>query len=67
MECVAGWYVVQVFLRFSKGEGMGTDRYTFGLFLEWTGEQERQPPSPSYLRILHLGKILQDESTLACP
>jgi len=28
---------------------------------DWKGEQ---PPAPAYLRILHLGKILQDEDTL---
>ncbi|KAF8273727.1 ubiquitin-2 like Rad60 SUMO-like-domain-containing protein, partial [Lactarius quietus] len=26
--------------------------------------QDERPPAPSYLRILHLGKILQDEDTL---
>ncbi|WVQ69435.1 uncharacterized protein L199_007652 [Kwoniella botswanensis] len=30
---------------------------------EWT--DPAQPPSPSYLRILHAGRILQDDSTLA--
>jgi len=29
---------------------------------EWTAEQ---PPSPSFLRILYLGKILQDSATIA--
>ena len=29
--------------------------------LEW---QDDRPPAPSYLRILHLGKILQDDDTL---
>lgn len=29
---------------------------------EW---QDERPPSPSYLRILYLGKILQDDDTLA--
>ena len=29
---------------------------------EW---QDERPPSPSYLRVLYLGKILQDEDTLA--
>jgi len=32
----------------------------------WPAEwQDERPPAPSYLRILHLGKILQDEDTLA--
>ncbi|WVW78271.1 hypothetical protein I302_100224 [Kwoniella bestiolae CBS 10118] len=30
---------------------------------EWT--DPAQPPSPSYLRILHAGRILQDDSTLS--
>lgn len=29
---------------------------------EW---QEERPPAPAYLRILYLGKILQDEDTLS--
>ena len=29
--------------------------------IEW---QDERPPAPSYLRILYLGKILQDEDTL---
>ncbi|KAJ7430979.1 hypothetical protein B0H11DRAFT_2133120 [Mycena galericulata] len=36
----------------------------------WPPEQEWQderPPAPAYLRILYLGKILQDEDTLASP
>jgi hypothetical protein len=28
---------------------------------EW---QDERPPAPSYLRILYLGKILQDDDTL---
>lgn len=39
-----------------------------GRRVEW---QDERPPAPSYLRILYLGKILQDEDTLAsayyCP
>ncbi|KAH7912615.1 ubiquitin-related domain-containing protein [Hygrophoropsis aurantiaca] len=32
----------------------------------WLAEwQDERPPAPSYLRILYLGKILQDEDTLA--
>ncbi|KAH7919707.1 hypothetical protein BV22DRAFT_847681 [Leucogyrophana mollusca] len=32
----------------------------------WPGDwQDERPPAPSYLRILYLGKILQDEDTLA--
>lgn len=31
-------------------------------FAEW---QDERPPAPSYLRILYLGKILQDEDTLS--
>ncbi|KAH9927744.1 ubiquitin-related domain-containing protein [Fomitopsis serialis] len=32
----------------------------------WPNEwQDERPPAPSYLRILYLGKILQDEDTLA--
>ncbi|KAI0825918.1 ubiquitin-related domain-containing protein, partial [Irpex lacteus] len=31
----------------------------------WPNEwQDERPPAPSYLRILYLGKILQDEDTL---
>jgi hypothetical protein len=30
--------------------------------LEW---QDDRPPAPSYLRVLYLGKILQDDDTLA--
>jgi hypothetical protein len=32
--------------------------------LDWT--EPSQPPSPSYLRILHAGRILQDDTTLSC-
>lgn len=38
---------------------------TYRPFLDVDWQSER-PPSPSYLRILYLGKILQDEDTLAC-
>lgn len=31
---------------------------------DWT--EPSQPPSPSYLRILHAGRILQDDTTLSC-
>lgn len=34
---------------------------TRGRLLDW---QDERPPAPSYLRILYLGKILQDEDTL---
>ena len=27
--------------------------------------QDQRPPAPSYFRILHLGKVLQDDDTLA--
>lgn len=29
---------------------------------EW---QDERPPAPSYLRVLYLGKILQDDDTLS--
>lgn len=34
---------------------------TYGWSADW---QDERPPAPSYLRILYLGKILQDEDTL---
>ena len=33
----------------------------FDIAPDW---QDERPPAPSYLRILHLGKILQDDDTL---
>lgn len=30
--------------------------------LDW---QDQRPPAPSYFRILHLGKVLQDDDTLS--
>jgi hypothetical protein len=34
--------------------------------ISWDTEwQDDRPPGPSYLRILYLGKILQDEDTLS--
>ncbi|KII84586.1 hypothetical protein PLICRDRAFT_57560 [Plicaturopsis crispa FD-325 SS-3] len=36
------------------------------LWNAWPSEwQSDQPPAPSYLRLLHLGKIIQDDDTLA--
>jgi hypothetical protein len=33
--------------------------------LELPDWQDERPPTPSYLRILYLGKMLQDEDTLS--
>ena len=33
------------------------------MVLEW---QDERPPAPNYLRILYLGKMLQDDETLTC-
>ncbi|KAF8908011.1 ubiquitin-related domain-containing protein [Mucidula mucida] len=44
--------------------------YTVGRVKElvwntWPGDwQDERPPAPSFLRILHLGKVLQDEDIL---
>jgi hypothetical protein len=32
------------------------------LYIDWTDER---PPAPGYLRILHLGRILNDDDTLS--
>lgn len=32
-----------------------------GLSTEW---QDERPPAPSYLRVLYLGRMLQDDETL---
>jgi hypothetical protein len=34
-------------------------------FLHPSDWQDERPPAPSFLRILYLGKILQDDDTLA--
>jgi len=51
MECMADWYV------FSALSGVSFIR----IVSEW---QEDRPPAPSYLRIVYLGKMLQDDENL---
>jgi hypothetical protein len=42
----------------------GTQPRTKLTFPEWTSPA--QPPAPSWLRVLYAGRVLSDDSTLAC-
>jgi hypothetical protein len=44
-----------------SGGGTDVDFLLSGNTLDW---QDERPPAPSYLRVLYLGKILQDDDTL---
>lgn len=76
MECMAKWYVTAGRCAgYCGGRSVGgraphiysspvnsiTILTTRICLAEW---QDERPPAPSYLRILYLGKILQDEDTL---
>jgi hypothetical protein len=45
--------------------GNSNTSHWFYLALILADWQDEHPPTPSYLRILHLGKILQDDDTLS--
>jgi len=51
MECVAEWYVFSAISSTSF----------ICIVSEW---KEDRPPAPSYLRIVYLGKLLQDDENL---
>ena len=53
MEYMAEWYVFSALSRVSL----------IRIVSEWKGKEGR-PPAPSYLRIVYLGKMLQDDENL---
>jgi len=53
MELVAGWYAIAAAER-----GIDID----ACVLDW---QDERPPAPSYLRVLYLGRMLQDDESLS--